>query len=114
MTQEEILKGNKLIAEFMGNKFTHCSSIKCVKYHSSWDWLMPVVEKIETFPFITTIITSGCRISMWEESVPYEWINVDFEDIYSFGGKYYVRTKIEATWLTVVEFIKWYNKNKKS
>ena len=50
------MKDNKLIAEFMGMKYsdeksfnngewTH--SIKSLsKFETSWDWLMPVVEKI--------------------------------------------------------------------
>ena len=50
------MKENKLIAEFMGiryeeNKNSHESSWAyyedCeLEYHTSWDWLMPVVEKI--------------------------------------------------------------------
>lgn len=49
------MKDNKLIAEFMGiryeeNKNSHESSWAyyedCeLEYHTSWDWLMPVVEK---------------------------------------------------------------------
>src|SRR6185437_13454507 len=55
----KIIEGNKLIAEFMGIKdnpnkkgyYYHplkkdWGTIKGFKYHSSWDWLMPVVEKI--------------------------------------------------------------------
>ena len=43
------MKNNKLIAEFMGDEHplaevTHEASYR---YHTSWDWLMPVVEKIE-------------------------------------------------------------------
>ena len=48
---------NKLVAEFMGDTFypevqhwydSHGSFIgDALKYHTSWDWLMPVVEKIE-------------------------------------------------------------------
>lgn len=76
MTQEEILEGNKLIAEFMGGIYSHYASawgfgnariehedLKVqgkvyknavwaerfeteLKYHSSWDWLMPCIGKI--------------------------------------------------------------------
>ena len=72
MTQEEILEGNKLIAEFMGGKEVDWFSERVImipysdeltihnyfgkakgymldreiKYHSSWDWLMPVLDKI--------------------------------------------------------------------
>lgn len=44
------MKDNKLIAEFMGaepDKKTFFRTGKEVYfYHTSWDWLMPVVEKI--------------------------------------------------------------------
>src|SRR5688500_16214641 len=53
------LEGNKLIAKFMGQPTTaeqvNFSADRTAisrtvdrhfKYHSSWDWLMPVVEKI--------------------------------------------------------------------
>ena len=59
-------KENRLIAEFMGwtldnedlnsyrrlnvNTFEY-SLLSNFKYHSSWDWLMPVVEKIEMLGF---------------------------------------------------------------
>ena len=44
------MKDNKLIAEFMGGgKEYHIDmNTKTLKsYHTSWDWLMPVLEKIE-------------------------------------------------------------------
>ena len=59
MTTQEILEGNKLIAEFMGAKRKEYSITNREHYlfrdgrkyltenlifHSSWDWLMPVVE----------------------------------------------------------------------
>lgn len=71
MKKEEIIKGNKLIAEFMGAKYdkdvyfpVHPSDLwlptygivnyttvdygngKILEYHCSWNWLMPVVAKI--------------------------------------------------------------------
>tara|TARA_R110000868_G_scaffold387768_1_gene656439 strand:- start:554 stop:856 length:303 start_codon:yes stop_codon:yes gene_type:complete len=57
------MKNNKLIAEFMG--LSHCEEgwitipnenrngvseneiSNDLQYHTSWDWLMPVIEKIE-------------------------------------------------------------------
>lgn len=50
------MKDNKLIAEFMGYEVKHgkCYSPKYndgtiapMQFDRSWDWLMPVVEKIE-------------------------------------------------------------------
>ncbi len=54
------MKDNKLISEFMGASFndegmtTICGkfglervSALNLRYHDSWDWLMPAVEKIE-------------------------------------------------------------------
>ena len=64
LAKEQIIVGNKLIAEFekleIHNTLSlaktpikayewHCNlySEMELKYHKSWDWLMPVVEKIE-------------------------------------------------------------------
>lgn len=42
------MKENKLIAEFMGVDYvdidTYLENNKELQYHTSWDWLMPVVE----------------------------------------------------------------------
>ena len=41
-------KNNKLIAEFMGYPpMTDREASAVSAFHTSWDWLMPVVEKIE-------------------------------------------------------------------
>ena len=54
-TDKEILEGNKLIAEFMTGQSKDSKvffKLNCVdtelKYHPSWDWLMPVIGKIST------------------------------------------------------------------
>jgi hypothetical protein len=46
MNLSEVIDNNKMIADFMGKEmyqYYHDSY-----YHNSWDWLMPVVEKIKT------------------------------------------------------------------
>lgn len=58
------MNDNKLIAEFMGMtphehdsgcmiQMTHQGNeavpVSSMQYHSSWDWLMPVVNKIEDY-----------------------------------------------------------------
>lgn len=99
---------NKLIAEFMGAigtpkynptewdiYITGCLDVDSddenakhfytpeeMKYHTSWDWLMPVVEKIEQV----------------HEGVPQELINLS------------LFSTIDEVYKAVVEFIKQYKK----
>ena len=114
MTQEEILEGNKLIAEFMefpintkqvqfDNRIYYNVSklnlpteieIACedqFDFNRSYDWLMPVVEKIELLGFFTRILDLG--------------MGIEGDLIIERFGK----TKLEGTYITVVEFVKWYN-----
>lgn len=88
------MKDNKLIAEFMGytggsdfQYLTHPetlldTNVDELLYHTSWDWLMPVVRKIE----------------MECEGVPPQLLDCS---LYSEIGEVYQ---------AVVEFIKEYNK----
>tara|TARA_R110002020_G_scaffold16416_1_gene57908 strand:- start:266 stop:520 length:255 start_codon:yes stop_codon:yes gene_type:complete len=80
---------NKLIAEFMGftDEAFERVNLLTLKYNTSWDWLMPVVEKMNT-------------TELWEEY-----------DI-SYLATYLVSTDINATYNAVIEFINEYNKNK--
>lgn len=107
MTEQEIQEGNKLIADFMGVKFDihgeitgkHGVIVKGSRYHSSWDWLMPVVEKIEQIlpdDSVVTIEYKDCYIPVLED-----------DDSFTIQGN--GLTKIEAVYNAVVEFIKWYN-----
>ena len=125
----EIEKGNKLIGEFMDTKlwcFTQGSSnilraqihiseyAKYKKrgytrfdlfYKSDWNSLMEVIDKIETIGYSSVYISNtGCSI----KAVFYD-IKEDAmvaRSVISIKGK----DKLESTWLTVVEFIKLYNK----
>lgn len=101
---------NKLIAEFMeavtigagkhtliafpdtkiegGGLISNNRSISDLHYHTSWDWLMPVVEKISKSLDIDQLIECD------------EWLNIRDE---------LMTARIETVYNAVVEFIKWYN-----
>lgn len=105
-----IIESNRLIAEFMGAEnpyhkghFTSpdgkAHTPETMKYHISWDWLMPVVEKIEGLSgsMSVYIYKDGCQIE---------------GRFNGYNKTERAKTKIEATYKAVVEFIKWYNANK--
>jgi len=102
MTQQQI-EGNKIIAEFMGDydayhwgKDPFNEYVKAT-YHSSWGRLMPVVEKIskEYTINIHSYPESGFDVTIKEGNYRR-----------GYGENY---RAIEATWLAIVDFIKWYN-----
>lgn len=91
---------HKLIAEFLGldvlygNKVSHKSTktglVTTMKYHTSWDWLMPVVKQIKN-------------------------LNREYKRHYNHIDKIdqaLIDVNINKLFEIVVEFIKWYNKNK--
>lgn len=91
---------NGLIAEFMGGKyfpngiysawrFPDGSRPSVLAYHKSWDWLMPVVEKIAEY-----------RLAYPKEA---GWV---------CDCKVVIHRKF--LYLAVVEFIKWYNEQNKT
>ena len=88
------MKENKLIAVFMGvgKHYEAQSSNMFNQYHISWDWLMPVVEKILdiTFSDDETEISNSEYFYDIRDCVP----------------------NINHTYRSIVEFINQYNKNK--
>jgi hypothetical protein len=70
-------------------------------YSTSWEWLMPVVEKIESMGGDVTIHFASCDINYKKG----EFVILTHA---TEGDK-----KRLATWKAVVKFIKWYNENKK-
>jgi hypothetical protein len=78
----EVQRKNLVIAEFIGSKE---DSISALKYHESWDWLMPVVAKI-------------MRNEKWFNMAP-EYIK-NLENVLPFGY-------IEDVYEVVFRFLKW-------
>lgn len=108
------VEGNKVIAEFMGlpkrqdGIFEQLAFLKdsiwqnenILKYHSSWDWLMPVVEKIEADCFASVeIIHMGCIIN---HNDPEKTKTARF-------GK----PKIRMVYECILAYLEWYNKQPK-
>tara|TARA_R110002020_G_scaffold448599_1_gene661504 strand:- start:53 stop:385 length:333 start_codon:yes stop_codon:yes gene_type:complete len=107
----DIVKSNKNIARYMGwkyknqakywiiypyddnsvfNNHTRTHSVKNLKFNKSWDWLIPVINKI----------TSD---DMYSKYVDYSSSMID-------DGGIYINTKfIDVTYNNVVDFINWYN-----
>lgn len=122
---DKIKENNKLIAEFMEESLSpnegviyldvdhpqfnyHGDTCGLYKhnsrmYHNSWDWLMPVIEKIEMLPEVLAFTISTNYIEI-------EPINEEF-DIHFI--KWEDTKPIITTYKVVVEFIKWYNEQNK-
>ena len=116
---------NKIIAEFMGAKLTKdlkimypvyegdSSYVKNLKYRSDWNWLMEVVEKIESLGY-RTLTENECfmitksKLSSFDvrSKDDYDTIFSDNYEINHYGG-----SKKENVYNACVEFIKWYNEN---
>lgn len=120
-TQQEIEEGNAIIAEAMGGKiikytvgdtevyydkfpdssFNHQCSVKLLRYHTSWDWLMPVVIHISNAQSVFRIIVGNmgtvclidtAQIPIQDRSHP---------------------EPILAVWHTCVEYFKWKKEQQK-
>tara|TARA_R100000329_G_scaffold15189_1_gene15707 strand:- start:68 stop:502 length:435 start_codon:yes stop_codon:yes gene_type:complete len=111
------MENNRLIAEFMGlrtNSYGDYNidkdvmgfdmivcSLADTKFHTSWDWLMPVVEKIEEDDEVdVNILLNGTRIFKWRTDT----------DIVNNVAQISFDKKIEHVYNAVVEFIKEHNK----
>lgn len=136
---EEILFGNKLIAEFMGYRVFNKRYprnhgigggiepifkdviLEKTKYHISWDWIMPVVEKIESTGIDSYEWTDNrgthYNFDNFEVSINFNtcfiWCNYKLDPpICMNPNSCHIRqeTKLRAIYVAIVEFIQEYNK----
>ncbi len=120
LTKEEILEGNKLIAVFMGDYFdTGLEPSYYIRYnkeykledsqfHCSWDWMMPVVDKINGMGKAYSFAIFKSYVSLTVEKG-----GKVFKD-YSFAYSEYItptQTGKEAAFKLLVKFVKWENEN---
>lgn len=126
LTEEQIIEWNMLLARFMGGKDKTEKAIgipdkhlwlpfhgicrfdtiqvgkgPTLQYHRSWDWLMDVVEKIESLGYEAQITSSWSAILLHNSAIY-------LVNIYSVDGP----NKLTATYRAIVEFVKWYNNRK--
>jgi len=113
--KQSAISDNELIAEFIGLRWeskpdytgwykgdTRIASPETLDYHRSWDWLMPVVEKIE----ITADTILECNDALLRETAKYQ-LAIPLANISVSSNN-----KLECVYKAVVEFIKWHNLNK--
>ena len=160
MTEQEILDGNKLIAEFMGWEYFEKSKtsiegypfgghdyfeetdvwiknptdkyreILChygyynidddlekkdlfddwcykLQFNTSWDWLIPVVEKIESLKWVDEF--NIC----YDEVAKGSYANIlpSYKDTFNSLSTDIYTNKINAVYDVVIQFIKWFNQH---
>lgn len=128
MSTEEKIEGNELIAKFVGavinkhytNELTYCFqkhnvptehssynwSIRSMQYHSSWEWLFPIIDKINGMGKEYSIAIFKTYISLTVEKG-----GKVYKD-FSFAHSEYITSEQigkEAAFKLLVKFIKWYN-----
>lgn len=125
---ENITENNKLIAEFMGFEKTKQGGLYISPdgfewerfldvenyilpnqflFHSSWDWLMKVVEKIENLQDENSCAIYNVRIEQCFVEIIINHISETIVEVDS-------NSKIQAVYQACVEFIKWYNEQNKT
>lgn len=114
-------QGNKIIAEFDGYTWhpedtlngikgvlKHPDKSSCYldftkpfhpKYHSSWDWLIPVCKKLESLP----------DTEKFNQKNYDKWV----ENSECLGNALW-KLDIQLVWETVIQFIQWYTTQTKN
>lgn len=121
--QKEFTIGNNLIAKFMGAEISGSGIWVCfpnrnpklsgdLGYHFSWDELMPVIEKISAIKWGEDTDSPDTYYPRTFGMLSPETGKPMFR--FNLHGCFEADTLIEAAWLCVVEFIKWYEENKEA
>ena len=127
---KNIVENNKFIAEFMGFVADKSFEVKLadgintsyyyrkddvvhlpeiMKYNCSWDWLMEVVEKIESLPDEEN--NGAFFFEIYQDSVII-FSNGDYiNELIEVMGQ---GSRINSVYQAVIEFIQWYNQETKS
>jgi len=103
---------NKLIAEFLGYYYNEGNNnmipswwmitpqghtyLSVLRFDHDWNWLIRVVDKIELLGFKVIIDLGTCHIKCRLGSSSYD-------------SMYLCHNKLEAVYVSCVNFIKWYN-----
>jgi hypothetical protein len=115
--KESTVKGNEVISIFMGSvrhsegdlgeDYKYFIGTGMLggfslhfQYHTSWDWLMPVVEKIESLGlFEIRMQHTMVKVHCFD---PFRMHIIHVETVHS------PQQKLEATYKCVLKFIEWY------
>ena len=98
------MKNNKLIAEFMGHEIlyrpnsngfieisdTELCDVDDLQYHTSWDWLMPVVQKIEDY-----LADNVGKVGYFDECLNSNDLEVRYQAVVEFIKEYSIKEATE-------------------
>ena len=117
MSNVSVVENNRLLAEFIEMQstnigwfdsesvlrlvYTSDNTFDELLFHSSWDWLMSVVDKIESIGYIFGISGRSCMI-VGRNS-----------DTHVFNVSKYGDNKMSSIYECCTSFVKWYNANVK-
>jgi hypothetical protein len=121
---ENILENNRLIAEFMGQKselyefpqfgymntkgdFITEFNDSQLKFHKDWNWLMPVIEKIEALDEKSFETTSHFNGFINKRLYNTAFIDTKNYEVISSGNL--MESRIESVYTAILAFIKLYN-----
>ena len=113
---------NLIIAKFMGSidEIGRCSisskseiwlpnhgllSKTSLKYHKSWDWLMPVVIKINNLNPLQDMVICGGRVIFKDYTVK----GIFYDDVIDICHNKDCNNEIDVVYKSVVLYINWYN-----